>query len=229
MEFPAGAVTGLIGPNGAGKTSLLNVIAGALRATSGAVSLFGEDVTRLSSYQRGRRGILRTFQTAHTFDRLSVVDNLLVAEPDQRGDRLVSALFRPNSWKGQELAARRRALGLLDSFGMSSHAEVRADRLSGGQRKIVDYLRALMANPRVLLLDEPSVGLAPAVLELLGNDLERMKSQGVCIVLVEHEMDFIRRSCDQIVAMANGQVVATGDFDTVAANADVRSAYLGRR
>jgi ABC-type branched-subunit amino acid transport system ATPase component len=229
IDFPQGRVTGLIGPNGAGKTSLLNVIAGAFRATSGHVHLCGEDVSRLSSYQRGRRGILRTFQTARTFDRLSVIDNLLVAEQNQRGDSLTNALLRPRTWKTQELAARHRALGLLDSFGIAGHAEVRADQLSGGQRKIVDYLRALMANPKVLLLDEPSVGLAPPILELLEKDLERMKSEGVCIVLVEHEMEFMRRSCDQIVAMANGKVVAKGDFDTVAADPVVKSAYLGRR
>ena len=229
LQFPAGSVTGLIGPNGAGKTSLLNVIAGALRPTSGTVRLFDADVSHLSSYQRGRRGMLRTFQTAHTFDRLSVIDNLLVAEPEQGGDRLFNALVRPKSWKEQELVARQRGLDLLESFGMSSHAEVRAARLSGGQRKIVDYLRALMANPRVLLLDEPSVGLAPAVLRLLGEDIERMKTQGVCIVLVEHEMEFIQRACDQVVAMASGRVVAQGDFETVAANDEVRSAYLGRR
>lgn len=229
INFPAGSVTGLIGPNGAGKTSLLNVIAGAFRPTSGHVSLCGEDVSRLTSYQRGRRGILRTFQTARTFDRLSVVDNLLVAEPRQSGDSLFNALVRPGSWRSQELAARQRALGLLESFGMLGHAEVRSDQLSGGQRKIVDYLRAQMANPKVLLLDEPSVGLAPAILKLLAQDLERMKAEGVCVVLVEHEMEFIRSSCDQIVAMANGKVMAMGDFDTVAADPVVRDAYLGRR
>ncbi|HVB05642.1 MAG TPA: ATP-binding cassette domain-containing protein [Acidimicrobiales bacterium] len=229
IDFRAGAVTGLIGPNGAGKTSLLNVIAGALRGAGGTVRLFGEDVSRLSSDARGRRGILRTFQTARTFERLSVVDNLIVAQPEQRGDRLLTALLRPRSWTAQERAARARALELLDLFGMTSHAEVRADQLSGGQRKIVDYLRALMANPKVLLLDEPSVGLAPGVLERLSQDLERMKGAGVCIVLVEHEMEFIRKSCDHVVAMANGSVVTQGSFETVAANDDVRAAYLGRR
>lgn len=228
IDFPAGAVTGLIGPNGAGKTSLLNVIGGAIRPSSGKVRLFGEDVSDLAPHQRGRRGILRTFQTARTFERLSVIDNLLAAVPAQRGDSLVAALLGPSIWRHQEREARVRALGLLDSFGILSHAAVRADLLSGGQRKIVDYLRALMANPRVLLLDEPSVGLAPALLEQLGQDLERMRRAGVCIVLVEHEMEFIRRICDRVVAMANGRVVATGDFDTVAADDFVKSAYLGR-
>lgn len=229
IDFPAGSVTGLIGPNGAGKTSLLNVIAGAFRPTSGRVFLGDCDLSHLASFQRGRQGLLRTFQTARTFDRLSVIDNLLVAEPDQSGDSLVKALVRPGSWKQQERVARTRAMDLLESFGIRGHADTRADLLSGGQRKIVDYLRALMANPKVLLLDEPSVGLAPPILELLARDIERMKGEGICIVLVEHEMEFIRKSCDQIVAMANGKVVATGDFDTVAADPVVRSAYLGRR
>lgn len=229
VSFPGGMVTGLIGPNGAGKTSLLNVVAGAIRPASGAVRLGGEDITSLSSFQRGRRGLLRTFQTARIFDRLSVIDNLLVGEPLQRGDALWSALVGPASWRLQELDARQRALQLLDSFGILGHSELRADRLSGGQRKIVDYLRTLMARPRVLLLDEPSVGLAPAILELLASDIERMRSEGICVVLVEHEMGFIRRLCDQIVVMANGRVVAQGGFDEVAADPVVRDAYLGRR
>ena len=156
-----------------------------------------------------------------------MLDNLLAAEPDQVGDHLFSAVFARKRWKRQERETRERALSLLSGFGLYEKADTAAGLLSGGQRRIVEYLRAVMARPRVLLLDEPTVGLAPWVTEVLVDDLARLCNDGVAVVLVAHEMELVARVSRTVIAMANGRVVAHGDFATVAANAQVKDAYLG--
>ncbi|HUY06363.1 MAG TPA: ATP-binding cassette domain-containing protein [Acidimicrobiales bacterium] len=229
IEFKGGAVNGLIGPNGAGKTSLLQVIAGSVHPAAGQVLLDNRNITRFGPARRASHGLIRTFQTAKVFGRLSVIDNLLVGLQNQTGDKLSAALFRRRAWKQEEELAREYAMGLLRDFNMENQAHVRAAELSGGQRRIVEYLRSLMAKPRVLLLDEPTVGLAPWVTERLLHDLRRLREQGLCIVIVEHEMELIRAICDVVNVMASGKVIASGNFDEVARNRDVQDAYLGNQ
>lgn len=228
VEFLAGTVTAVIGPNGAGKTSLLNVLAGALHPASGAVMMFGRDVTHHPIHSRARQGLGRTFQGASTFDGLSVVDNLLVADRDGSGGGIAGALFGRRRWKAAETAARTRAMALLDRFGMAGLADRPCGELSGGQRKIVDYLRAVMLRPRLLLLDEPSVGLAPPIVHKLTEDLRRLRDTEICVIIVEHEMDLVRNACDRAIGMGYGRIVADGLLDEVVESKDLQRAYLGR-
>ena len=229
LRAESGAVTGLIGPNGAGKSSLIGVFAGAQKSSQGHIHLGDEDITSLSPYQRSNRGLARTFQTARVFSRLSVIENVMAGEKHEKPGGLTSAIFERRSWRDREDTTTDRALAYLTEFGMADKAETRCGELSGGQRRIIEYLRVLMARPRAILLDEPTVGMAPWLLARLGEDLRRLCSEGVSILLVGHEMSFIREVCDVVVVMANGKVIARGDFDEVAKNEMVQQAYLGRR
>jgi len=229
VRAAAGAVTGIIGPNGAGKSSLIAVLAGAQRPASGRVLLGERDITHLRPHQRSELGLLRTFQTARIFSRLSVLENVIAGTKSPSAEGLVSALLTRRKWRSHERASTERALGLLAEFGMLDQAERRCGELSGGQRRIVEYLRVLMARPSVILLDEPTVGMAPWLVARLADDLATLRSSGVCVVLVGHEMGFIRQVCDVVIVMANGEAIAEGSFDEVAENDLVRQAYLGRR
>lgn len=229
LRAESGAVTGLIGPNGAGKSSLIGVFAGAQRASKGRILLGEDDITRLRPHERSDRGLARTFQTARVFSRLSVLENIIAGEKQEHPGGLTSAVFERRRWRAQEAATEDRAMALLSEFGLAHQAQLRCGDLSGGQRRIVEYLRVLMARPRAILLDEPTVGMAPWLLARLAEDLKRLCSEGVCVLLVGHEMGFIRQVCDVVVVMANGKVIARGDFDEVAQNELVQQAYLGRR
>ena len=155
IEVRRGTLTGLIGPNGAGKSTLLAVLAGTIPATSGQVIYQGADVTGLPAYRRARLGLVRTFQLASEFKRLTVMENLLSAVPGNRGDSLAGALRGPRYWRHDEDAAIARARALLDRFGLSRYADTYGGDLSGGQRRLTEIMRALMTQPDMLLLDEP--------------------------------------------------------------------------
>ncbi|MHB1987982.1 MAG: ABC transporter ATP-binding protein [Acidimicrobiales bacterium] len=229
LGFRPASVTGIIGPNGAGKTSLINVLSASLRPASGELYLDQRDVTRLSPYKLARRGLIRTFQSGRVFADLSVLDNLLVAVPGQRGERFRSALLGSKQWHNQEIDAQSAALALLADFHLDHAAHLRCGNLSGGQQKIIEYLRALVARPRVLLLDEPSAGLAPPVVQRLGSDLKRLAGSGCCVIVIEHEMGLIEAICDRVVGMAAGRIIVDGDFATAVGNELLQSAYIGRR
>lgn len=229
LAFASRTVTGIIGPNGAGKSSLLNVLAGSQRPESGRLFLDGRDINRWLPFRRARVGLVRTFQSARIFADLSVLDNLLVAVQGHRGDRFVSAMIGARSWQHQERREEERARQLLREFGLAQHVQVRAGNLSGGQQKIVEYLRALMAEPRVLLLDEPTAGLAPSIVERLREDLTRLASAGCCVIVIEHEMGLVQAICERVVGMANGEVIVDGDFSTAVGNEYLQAAYIGRR
>jgi ABC-type branched-subunit amino acid transport system ATPase component len=229
LAFAPGSVTGIIGPNGAGKSSLINVLAGSLRPESGRLFLDRRDISRWPPFRRARAGLVRTFQSARVFGDLSVLDNLLAAVPDHRGDRFLSAMAGAKSWHVQEALEEERARRLLSDFGLIRMAHARAGNLSGGQQKIVEYLRALMARPRVLLLDEPSSGLAPPIVERLGSDLERLATAGCCVIVIEHEMGLVHAVCERVVGMANGAVIVDGDFASAVGNEFLQAAYIGRR
>lgn len=228
LSFEPGTVTGIIGPNGAGKSSLLDVLAGVNHPASGRVILDDVDVTDKPPFRRARMGLIRTYQDAQVFGRLSVLDNVVAGLPNQVGDRFWAAVRGPHVWRAQESAAEDQAMQLLKEFQIDHHASTRCDQLSGGQRRIVEYLRALMARPRVLLLDEPSVGLAPWVVERLATDLDRLAREGCCVLLIEHEMDLVKKVCHRVVGMAAGSVVVDGSFDAAIDNEVLQGAYLGR-
>jgi branched-chain amino acid transport system permease protein len=226
VAFEHGRLTGLIGPNGAGKSTLLAMLAGTLEPTEGSVAYRGVDITSVPAYRRARQGVVRTFQLASEFKKLTVVENLLSAVPAQRGDSLHGALLGRRYWEPDERAALERAEEMLERFGLSTHADSYAGDLSGGQRRLVEIMRALMTRPRVLLLDEPMAGVHPELAHRIGELLLELCAEGITIVMVEHELAIMDEFADTVVAMAEGRVLAQGTMSDLRAQEDVVAAYL---
>jgi branched-chain amino acid transport system permease protein len=226
IEVRRGTLTGLIGPNGAGKSTLLAVLAGTIPATSGQVIYQGADVTGLPAYRRARLGLVRTFQLASEFKRLTVMENLLSGVPGNRGDSLAGALRGRRYWRRDEDAAIARARALLDRFGLSRYADTYGGDLSGGQRRLTEIMRALMTEPDMLLLDEPMAGVHPRLARQIGAQLLDLCAEGMTILMVEHELAIMDEFCDPVIMMAEGMVLATGTMADLRARADVVEAYL---
>jgi branched-chain amino acid transport system permease protein len=224
IEVRRGTLTGLIGPNGAGKSTLLAMLAGTLPVSSGQVLYRGQDVTHLPAFRRARLGLVRTFQLASEFKRLTVMENLLSAVPRHRGDSLRGALL--GLGKADEAAASQRAWRLLEQFGLTAHADTYAGDLSGGQRRLVEIMRALMAEPQVLLLDEPMAGVHPHLAHQIGEQLLGLCADGMTILMVEHELAIMDEFCDPVIVMAEGMVLAEGTMAELRDRAEVVEAYL---
>jgi branched-chain amino acid transport system permease protein len=226
IAFPPGRLSGLIGPNGAGKSTLLAMLAGTLAPTSGAVRYLGEDVTAVPAFRRARAGLVRTFQLASEYKRLTVLENLLSAVPEQRGNSLRGALAGPRYWRAHEEANIARAEALVDQFGLTKLADTYAGELSGGQRRLVEIMRALMAEPTVLLLDEPMAGVHPHLAREIGQQLLGLLEQGLSIVMVEHELAIMDQFADPVFVMADGRLLAEGTMSQLRQRSEVVEAYL---
>jgi ABC-type branched-subunit amino acid transport system ATPase component/branched-subunit amino acid ABC-type transport system permease component len=226
MAFQRGRLTGIIGPNGAGKSTVLAMLAGTLAPTSGRVLLMGEDVTGLPAYRRARKGLVRTFQLASEFKRLTVLENLVAAVPDQRGETLPGALRGRRYWGEQERAVIEQAQDTLERFGLLGLADRYAGDLSGGQRRLVEIMRALMARPRVLLLDEPMAGVHPNLAHSIGTALVGLCQEGMTVIMVEHELSIMDEFCDPVFVLADGRVLAEGTMAALRAREEVVEAYL---
>ncbi len=226
VAFEKGRLTGLIGPNGAGKSTLLAMLAGTLEPSEGTILLGGDEITRMPAYLRARKGVVRTFQLASEFKRLTVLENLLSAVPAQRGDSLRGALLGRRYWGADERAATVRAQAMLVRFGLTGHANTFAGDLSGGQRRLVEIMRALMAEPDILLLDEPMAGVHPELAHRIGNILLELCDEGITIVMVEHELAIMDEFADPVVVMAEGRILAQGTMTELRAQEDVVEAYL---
>jgi ABC-type branched-subunit amino acid transport system ATPase component len=226
FAIPPGRITGLIGPNGAGKSTVLNIIAGALRPSAGTVSYRGRDITGLASYKVARRGLIRTFQVSSEFGGLTVMENLLVAAPGQRGETLWQAALGKRYWKAHEWAAVERARQLLARFGMSAAEDTYAGNLSGGQKRLLELMRGLMSNPALLLLDEPMAGVNPALARRIEGHLEDLAGEGLTMLMVEHELAVVERLCDPVIVMAQGRVISQGTMADVRSDQEVLDAYL---
>ena len=227
LEVPAGAIVALIGPNGAGKTTFFNVLTGFERANGGEWSFDGKDLTGRPAYAVARAGMVRTFQTARVFPRLSVLENVKLAAPDQRGERMFTALF-PWRWRAQDREIEARATELIEWVGLGPKRLDYAGTLSGGQRKLLELARAVMASPRLLMLDEPMAGVNPALRQALLDKITELPGEGITVLFVEHDMDVVSAISDIVVCMAEGKVIATGTPAEVAAEPAVVEAYLGR-
>jgi ABC-type branched-subunit amino acid transport system ATPase component len=226
FSVPAGQITGLIGPNGAGKSTVLKLMTGSLKPTGGRVLYQGHDVTGKRAYALARLGLIRTFQLSSEFAHLTVMENLLVAAPDQRATTFRGALLGKPYWQAQQAKLVETARGLLADFDMTHMTDEYAGELSGGQRRLVEIMRALMARPKVLLLDEPLAGVNPTLRLTVEEHLLRLREGGLTMLMVEHELGSVERCCDSVIVMAQGRVLATGSMDEVSANAEVVDAYL---
>jgi len=203
LEIAAGSITGLIGPNGAGKTTLFNVIAGAFPPTSGRVFLEDEDITGLKPHALFHKGLLRTFQIAHEFSTLSVVENLMMVPGQQSGESLISAWFRPARVRAEEIAIKDRAMEVVEFLNLSHVAGEQAGKLSGGQKKLLELGRTMMVDARVVFLDEVGAGVNRTLLNTIGDAIQRLnRERGYTFCMIEHDMDFISRLCDQQVIEA---------------------------
>lgn len=221
-----GRITGLIGPNGAGKSTLMGIIAGALKPAAGRIVFEGQDVTGLAPHQIARRGIIRTFQLSAEFSKLTVLENLLVAAPGQKGDSLVGAELGKPYWGKAETALVRTARGVLDRFAMAPKENEPAGNLSGGQKRLLEIMRALMAKPKMLLLDEPFAGVNPTLAREIERYLIDLRQEGLSMIMVEHELAVVERLCDPVVVMAQGKVISEGSMQDVGSRQEVLDAYL---
>jgi branched-chain amino acid transport system permease protein len=226
IAFQRGRLSGIIGPNGAGKSTVLAMLAGTMAPTGGRIRYENEDVTALPAYRRARRGLVRTFQLASEFKRLTVIENLLAAIPDQRGETFTGAMLGRRYWGVQEREAIERAQSTLDRFGLLGLADRYAGDLSGGQRRLVEIMRALMAEPRVLLLDEPMAGVHPRLAHQIGMQLVALCEQGMTVIMVEHELSIMDEFCDPVIVLAEGRVLAAGTMASLRSREEVVEAYL---
>jgi neutral amino acid transport system ATP-binding protein len=228
LEVPRHKITALIGPNGAGKTTLFNVLTGFDNADAGHWKFDGVDVSGWPAYRVARQGMVRTFQLTKALAGLTVLDNMLLGASGQSGERLVLAPFRFR-WLAEERKARERALALLDDFELSARQNDLAATLSGGQRKLLEMARALMVEPKLVMLDEPMAGVNPALVQSLLHHVQRLRDEGRTVVFVEHDMDVVMSISDRVVCMAEGRVIADGTPAEVVSNQAVIDAYLGQR
>ncbi len=222
-----GEMLGLIGPNGAGKTTLFNLLAGSLKPSSGTISVAGRDLSRAGAEARIALGVGRTFQIPKPFPEMTVLENVLTGGQRQAGERLWLNFLAPGRVAAQERAAVGKARALLD-FVTLSHLEREPARvLSGGQRKLLELARILMADPQAILLDEPAAGVNPTLLELIIDRVLELNRQGRSILLIEHNMEMVSRLCGRVVVMAAGRFLTEGAPADVARDPAVIDAYLG--
>ena len=226
LELGAGESLGLIGPNGAGKSSFLAALGGQVPLAQGSIALDGEEIGRLPAYRRARRGITRTFQMTSEFAKMTVFENLVTAGHGAEGASL-RRVVRRRATKAAEHEIAARAWSVLDRFEMSHVVDLYGAELSGGQRRLVEIMRCLMREPKVLLLDEPMVGVAPHLVEKLISDVRSIRDDGIALVIVEHALEVVQELCERVVVMALGRPIASGTFEQVVADAEVQAAYVG--
>jgi neutral amino acid transport system ATP-binding protein len=228
LDVEPGSITALIGPNGAGKSTLFNVVSGFLSADRGTVRFEGRRIDRWSPHRIARFGLARTFQVPRSLTRLSVLDNVLLAASGHPGERLSGLLLRPGRVRARERKARQRATELLELVRLDGHAGDYAGVLSGGQRKLLDLARVLMAAPRLVLLDEPMAGVNPTLgRQLVEHALRLRTEQGMTFLFVEHDLDVVMEASDRVIVMNEGRVIASGAPQEVRADERVVDAYLG--
>jgi ABC-type branched-subunit amino acid transport system ATPase component len=226
LDVAAGSLTGLIGPNGAGKSTIIAMIAGAIRPDSGSILLEGREISGLRPFEVARLGVIRTFQTASVFNRLTVLENMLVGHQPWAGERITASLFGRRSARHREEEQVVRARQILDQLSLAKHQDSFAGDLSGGQKRLVEIGRALMARPRLLLLDEPMAGVSKILARPIEDLIAELRKTGMTVILIEHNLGLVERLCSPVVVLAQGRVLKQGEMDECRADPDVRRAYL---
>lgn len=229
LSVDAGRITGLIGPNGAGKTTLFNCISGLVPPDSGSIRFDGRVITRWRPDRITGVGLVRTFQIARGFPQLSVLENLLLYGTRQPGERLMQAVLRLPTARRREAELREQARTIAQRLNLTRVLNLQAAELSGGQKKLLEIGRALMAAPKLLLLDEPVAGVNPTLAREISEHLRALVADGISVLLIEHHMDTIAALCDPVIVMAEGRHLRQGSFTELAADAVVQEAYMGRR
>ena len=226
LEVQRGAVTGLIGPNGAGKTTFFNLLTGFDKVDGGDWSFDGGSLRGLSAHRVARRGVVRTFQLTKALSRLTVMENMKLGASRQTGEKFWQSLIR-RLWSAEEKANEEKAEALLARFNLTQMRDEFAGTLSGGQRKLLEMARALMADPQVIMLDEPMAGVNPALAQTIVNHVTQLSEEGLTVMFVEHDMDVVRTVSDWVVVMAAGRIIAEGRHSSIVTNPRVIDAYLG--
>ncbi len=227
LRVAAGRITGLIGPNGAGKTTLFNVIAGSLTPSSGRVLLDGREIGGSPAHRRLRAGLARTFQIPRPFGAMTVLENVLLGAPGQRGEAPFANWLLPRAVARQERRNAEHARAILAFLALERLAGAPAATLSGGQRKLLELARVLMADPKIILLDEPAAGVNPSLLETIIDRIADLHAHGITFLIVEHNLDLIARLCTEVHVMAGGKLLVSGTPEEVTRDARVVDAYLG--
>ena len=229
MKIEKGSITGLIGPNGAGKTTLFNTIAGVYAPDEGEIFLENQNITGLKPHNLFNKGVLRTFQIAHEFSTLTVLENLMMVPPNQYGENLIYAWFRNNDVKKQEEEIRTKAIEVIEFLNLNHLTQELAGNLSGGQKKLLELGRTMMVDSKLVLLDEVGAGVNRTLLNEISDAILRLnKQKNYTFFVIEHDMDLIEKICDPVIVMAEGSVLFEGKFDEVKSNEEVIEAYLGR-
>ncbi len=228
FDVEQGKIAGMIGPNGAGKTTAFNCVAGFLKPDGGSVRFSGENVTGLPAHRMFSKGLVRTFQIPQELDTMTVLENLMLAGEHQSGEAVWRNWLLPWKVRFEEQRLEARAHEVLEQTQLGHQAYIRAGALSGGQRKLLELARALMAEPKMILLDEPGAGVNPALVRRLAEHIRELSQQlGLTFLIIEHNLDFVRQLCDPVIVMAQGRVLDIGSADEVLANPEVQAAYLG--
>ena len=229
LKIKQGSITGIIGPNGSGKSTLFNLIAGNLKPNSGSVMFNNENITEVPSYELFTKGVLRTFQIAHEFTNLTVLENLMMVPANQSGENLINALFKPKLIKKEEEFIRAKAYEVIEFLNLKHLANEIAGNLSGGQKKLLELGRTMMVDAKIVLLDEVGAGVNRTLLKDLGTAILRLnKEKNYTFCMIEHDMDFISRMCDPVIVMADGNVLFEGSPNEVKKNEKVIESYLGK-
>lgn len=227
LVLEEGQLTSLIGPNGAGKTTFFDVVTGFTSADRGQISFKGRDISGHRPHTIANMGLVRTFQLTKALERMSVLDNMTLAAPEQNGERIPWMFIAPGSVRRRQKEVQKRALELLGLFDIVHLKDDYAGTLSGGQKKLLELARALMSEPKMMLLDEPMAGVNPALGERLLDFVKELRDDGMTFLLVEHDMDVVMRVSERVVVMAEGQIIADGDPESVRTDQKVIDAYLG--
>ena len=227
LSLRKGLITGLIGPNGAGKTTLLNLISGMVKPDAGQVQFNSEDITGMPTHRIASLGLVRTFQIVRELSGLTVLESLLLSPGHQIGETVSGALFRRGAVQRQEQRNADKARQILERIGLWRLADQSASQLSGGQKKLLELARALLLEPKFILLDEPTAGVAPPLLKDIIRLIRELREEGISFGIVEHDMQLIGELCDDVHVLAEGKTLVSGSFAEVTADPRVVDAYLG--